>query len=160
MSDREPVYVICPPSMNKYRVPSFGKIFGAGKNPITNPKLMLFLMRYPMKTAHVDPMECIEKGYLTREEVAEIGIEVQAVNPDGSPKVNEAGEPVNVNVPINLDIEIPEHIPDFAKLTIPELKDWADDERHPVKYGKKPQKEQLIRACEAAVRKMHQADEE
>jgi len=161
MTDKkEPVFVTCPPSMNKYRIPSFGVIFGAGENPIRNPNLMKFMLLHPMKSAALDPMECIAKGYLSREEVAELGYAVPAVNADGSAKLDEDGKPVNVNVPLNTDIEIPEHVPDFGKMTVPELKDWADDDRHPVKYGKKPSKESLVRACQAKVRQMQKADEE
>jgi len=154
MSDKKPVIVTCPPSMNKFRVPSFGAIFGAGANPVTNPKLMIFLLRFPSKVAHIDPMECIEKGWLTREQVAELGYEVPAVDSQGNVKLDAAGNPVKVDVPIKLDIEIPEHVPDFAKMSIPELKDWCDDDRHPVKYGKKWSKEQYINACQSAVRKL------
>lgn len=136
----DPVIVTCPASMRHYRIPAFGVVLAAGQNAITDPKLMLFLLRFPSKAAAINPQECIDKGYLQPEDVARLGYDVKGAGP----------------VELDQKIEIPEAIPDFAKMTKQELLDWCDDDRHQVKYKSTWSKEQFVRACQKAAKKMRE----
>ena len=98
---------------------------------------------------------------MTAEEVAGYGYEIIVKDKKTGAAVidKETGKPALAK-PDTTDrdnYEVPEGIPsdvDFAKMSIAELKEWADSPDHPVKYEAKWHKEQYVKACCRVAKKL------
>jgi len=117
------------------------------------PDLIRFLLKYPSKSIPINPQDVVDQKILSAEEVAGFGYEIVI----GQNK--DTGEPILATPDVEkaAEFEVPEGIPtdaDFAKMSIAELKEWADDDRHPVKHEAKWHKEQYVKACQRAAKKL------
>jgi hypothetical protein len=144
------IKVTCPPGLQNYSIPSFNLTFSAGTYEITDPDLIRFLLRYPTKSIPINPQEVADKKILSAEEVAGFGYEIIV----GTDK--KTGEPIKAEPDTEAaeNFVVPEGLPEFPKMTLRELKEWMDDPEHPVKYEDKWHKEQYVRACERAAKKL------
>ena len=157
------IKVICPPTLQNLHIPAFSRTFCSGAYELDGEKdasLIRFLLRYPQKGLPIDPQEIVDKGIMDAEEVAGFGYEIIVKDKKGEPVMDEEtgkpklAEPDTVKA---ASYEVPEGIPtdnDFAKMSIAELRDWADNPDHPVKYEAKWKKEQYVNACIRVAKKL------
>ena len=133
---------------------------GVSPIPISDKGVLKFLLRYP-GTARLSAQECVDKGWLESEEVRRLGYPVKVVVLDekGKPAKDKKGEVVTeiLEAALSDDPRLPPGTPDFPKMTILELREYADDfidvegNSAPVHLPQKASKDELVERLEDAV---------
>ncbi len=118
MKERKPLIVFAKCASH---TPTGALLFHKGENEITKPAIMRSLLARPGSCVF-DPQDIVDLGWLTAKEVAAFGHEV--VEP--TDPVDDKGDPKIVKtVQAPVEGELPTSVPDFARMSIQELKAWA-----------------------------------
>jgi len=118
MAERKPLIVFAKCAA---RTPGGALLFRKGENEITKPAIMRSLLMRPGSCVF-DPQDIVDLGWLSAKEVAAFGHEVI----DPAEPVDEKGDPKIVKtVQAPVEGELPTSVPDFARMSMQELEDWA-----------------------------------
>ncbi len=118
MTERKPLIVFAKCASH---TPTGALLFHKGENEITKPAIMRSLLARPGSCVF-DPQDIVDLGWLTAKEVAAFGHEVvepaDPIDDKGEPKiVKTSQEPV--------EGALPSSVPDFARMSMQEMRDWA-----------------------------------